>query len=285
MDLTKFALYTVLAVITYLMLLAWQDDYPPLIEDSSSVVTPSRLTEPEVQRNPDVPTNLPTNPEGSAIDSSVLSTPFATTRELITVTTDTLKLTIDLNGGDIVELALPKYLKQLNVPDDPFVILESNLGRTYIAQSGLIGQNGIDNSGRAIYQSASNSYQLQNDEESLSIDLVTSPSPDINVTKRYTFHKGTYLIDLEFLIDNLDNNEELPDVIFLDINMPIMDGFQFMEEYARIKPKLNKKITIYMVSSSVDPVDMERAKNITEISDYIIKPIKAGQLQEIMANL
>lgn len=90
---------------------------------------------------------------------------------------------------------------------------------------------------------------------------------------------------LEFLIDNLYNNEELPDIIFLDINMPIMDGFQFMEEYVKIKPKLNKKITIYMVSSSVDPVDIERAKNISEISDYIIKPIKAGQLQEIMNNL
>ncbi|REE07899.1 response regulator receiver domain-containing protein [Winogradskyella pacifica] len=90
---------------------------------------------------------------------------------------------------------------------------------------------------------------------------------------------------LEFLIDNLYNNEELPDVIFLDINMPIMDGFQFMEEYVKIKPKLNKKITIYMVSSSVDPVDIERAKNISDISDYIIKPIKAGQLQEIMNNL
>ncbi|GAA4241012.1 response regulator [Winogradskyella psychrotolerans] len=90
---------------------------------------------------------------------------------------------------------------------------------------------------------------------------------------------------LEFLIDNLYNNEELPDIIFLDINMPIMDGFQFMEEYVKIKPKLNKKIIIYMVSSSVDPVDIERAKNISDISDYIIKPIKAGQLQEIMANL
>ncbi|WP_179349227.1 response regulator [Winogradskyella pacifica] len=90
---------------------------------------------------------------------------------------------------------------------------------------------------------------------------------------------------LEFLIDNLYNNEELPDIIFLDINMPIMDGFQFMEEYVKIKPKLNKKITIYMVSSSVDPVDIERAKNISDISDYIIKPIKAGQLQEIMNNL
>ncbi|WP_458626346.1 response regulator [Winogradskyella sp. PC D3.3] len=90
---------------------------------------------------------------------------------------------------------------------------------------------------------------------------------------------------LEFLIDNLYNNEELPDIIFLDINMPIMDGFQFMEEYVKIKPKLNKKIIIYMVSSSVDPVDIERAKNISDISDYIIKPIRAGQLQEIMANL
>ena len=80
MDLTKFALYTSLAVITYLMLLAWQGDYPPLIEDSSSVVTPSRLSEPEVQRNPDVPTSLPTTLTGTAIDSSVLGTPLATSR-------------------------------------------------------------------------------------------------------------------------------------------------------------------------------------------------------------
>ena len=202
MDLTKFALYTSLAVISYLMLLAWQSDYPPLIEDGSSVVTPSRLSEPEGQVNPDVPTNLPTAPAVATIDSPVSNTPFANTRDLITVTTDTFKVAIDLNGGDIVELALPKYLKQLNVPDDPFVILESNSGRTYIAQSGLIGQDGVDNSGRAIYRSASDTYQLQDGEESLTIDLVTSPSPDINVTKRYTFYKDTYLIDLEFLIDN-----------------------------------------------------------------------------------
>jgi len=90
---------------------------------------------------------------------------------------------------------------------------------------------------------------------------------------------------LDFLIDNLYNDEELPDVIFLDINMPIMDGFQFIEEYVKLKPKWNKKITIYMVSSSVDPVDIEKAKNISEISDYIIKPIKAGELKTIMANL
>ncbi|QNK78055.1 response regulator [Winogradskyella undariae] len=90
---------------------------------------------------------------------------------------------------------------------------------------------------------------------------------------------------LDFMVDNLYNDDKLPDIIFLDINMPIMDGFQFMEEYVEIKPKLNKKIIIYMVSSSVDPVDIAKAKEISDVSDYIIKPIKAGQLRSIMSNL
>jgi len=90
---------------------------------------------------------------------------------------------------------------------------------------------------------------------------------------------------LDFMVNNLYNDEELPDVIFLDINMPIMDGFQFMEEYVEIKHKLNKEIIIYMVSSSVDPVDIAKAKEISDVSDYIIKPIKAGQLRTIMAGL
>ncbi|MRH99313.1 response regulator [Kriegella sp. EG-1] len=90
---------------------------------------------------------------------------------------------------------------------------------------------------------------------------------------------------LNFMIENLNNNKELPDIILLDINMPIMDGFQFMEEYIKIMPKLGKKITIYMVSSSVDPTDIERAKKISEISDYIIKPIEPHQLEFIVERI
>jgi CheY-like chemotaxis protein len=90
---------------------------------------------------------------------------------------------------------------------------------------------------------------------------------------------------IRFLINNVSKNEDLPDVIFLDINMPIMDGWQFLEEYVRLKPRIGKKITIYMVSSSVDSADLDRAKKINEISDYIIKPITPTALKEIIATL
>tara|TARA_R110002126_G_scaffold101608_1_gene233613 strand:- start:309 stop:722 length:414 start_codon:yes stop_codon:yes gene_type:complete len=90
---------------------------------------------------------------------------------------------------------------------------------------------------------------------------------------------------INFMLDNLDQESEIPDVIFLDVDMPVMDGFQFMEEFIKIKPRVGKSITIYMVSSSIDPVDTERANNISAISDYIIKPIGLVRLKEIMQNL
>ena len=90
---------------------------------------------------------------------------------------------------------------------------------------------------------------------------------------------------INFMIDNVANSVNLPDVIFLDINMPIMDGFQFMEEYVKLKPKVGKKITIYMVTSSVDSADIDRAKSIAEISDYIVKPIKSEDLKNIIDDL
>ncbi|ADV50898.1 response regulator receiver protein [Cellulophaga algicola DSM 14237] len=99
-------------------------------------------------------------------------------------------------------------------------------------------------------------------------------------SKIITFSDGEEA--LNFVLKNLNDKIELPDIILLDINMPIMDGFQFMEEFVKIKPKLGKKIVIYMVSSSVDPKDIERTKKISAISDYIIKPIEIEKLKTII---
>lgn len=90
---------------------------------------------------------------------------------------------------------------------------------------------------------------------------------------------------IQFLTQTLDNNDPalLPVLIFLDINMLVMDGWEFLEAYAMLKPRLGKKITIYVVSSSTDIRDYDRAKTISEVSDYIIKPVSGSQLQKIFS--
>jgi CheY-like chemotaxis protein len=78
---------------------------------------------------------------------------------------------------------------------------------------------------------------------------------------------------INFLESIKDHPEKLPEVIFLDLFMPVMDGWGFLREYTSLKPRLNKKIKLYILSSSIDPADMERSKAISEVTDFIIKPI------------
>ena len=78
-----------------------------------------------------------------------------------------------------------------------------------------------------------------------------------------------------------DNSANMPDIILLDLNMPIMDGWQFLDEFTKIP--CQKEITIYIVTSSIDPQDIEKAKNYDKISNYLVKPISTEQLQEILS--
>ena len=82
-------------------------------------------------------------------------------------------------------------------------------------------------------------------------------------------------------LNNVLNDEELlPDIILLDVNMPVMDGWEFMEEMKNINSKIQKKITIYIVSSSIAPEDKTKSKTF-EIFDYISKPISVDDIKSI----
>lgn len=81
------------------------------------------------------------------------------------------------------------------------------------------------------------------------------------------------------------NDKTMPGIIFLDLSMPVMDGWQFLEEFALLKPKFEKAITIYIVSSSVSPHELQKASEISEVSDFIIKPVSKERFIQIIKNL
>ncbi|MBE7639371.1 MULTISPECIES: response regulator [Salegentibacter] len=95
------------------------------------------------------------------------------------------------------------------------------------------------------------------------------------------FKNGKEALDHFKLILENANEEILPDIIFLDINMPIMDGWEFLNEFIKIKNIFDKKITLYVVSSSIDPRDLERAKSFNLVTDYLIKPIELKKFEKI----
>ena len=75
----------------------------------------------------------------------------------------------------------------------------------------------------------------------------------------------------------------IPRFIFLDLNMPVMDGWEFLDEFSKIIDKIPKKTLLYVVSSSIDIRDIERAKSIDMVEDYISKPIKIDDFTKILA--
>ncbi len=89
---------------------------------------------------------------------------------------------------------------------------------------------------------------------------------------------------LNYFINSVEDIEDqnVPQVIFLDLNMPIMDGWQFLREFEKIKDKISKKIDLYVVSSSIDNRDVDRAKSSKVVLDYLVKPIAIEDFEKIL---
>ncbi len=86
---------------------------------------------------------------------------------------------------------------------------------------------------------------------------------------------------MDFLKEVQDDDSRIPDLIFLDLNMPGKDGFDFLKEYEAIGDKVKSKTRIIVLSSSISPEDINKASTNPHVQKYINKPLSEKYLEAI----
>lgn len=86
---------------------------------------------------------------------------------------------------------------------------------------------------------------------------------------------------LDYLQNIQKNEEEPPNIIFLDIRMPIVNGWEFLERFSEFRETYFKDTSIYMLTSSSDQSDVNKAKNFAIVNDYIVKPLTIEALKKV----
>jgi YidC/Oxa1 family membrane protein insertase len=199
MDNVRLILFMALAFLGMLLYQSWQEDY------GSRPATPA---ENDVQAETAVG-DTPVAPRQADIDDAAPSVPGVNQTEsaaktgLIKVLTDTLDLVIDTRGGTIVDARLMQYPVAVNKPDEKYRLLSQRPSDFFIAQSGLLGSESERTpTHEAVFTASTDSFELKDGEDSLTVDLNWTSPDGLQVTKRYTFNRGTHAIQLEHLVNN-----------------------------------------------------------------------------------
>ncbi|NML38270.1 response regulator [Chitinophaga sp. G-6-1-13] len=86
---------------------------------------------------------------------------------------------------------------------------------------------------------------------------------------------------LDHIRQHADKVDELPDLILLDLNMPIMDGWEFLDEYSVFHDQLPKQIRIFVLTSSIDEKDKERVRHYPVVNGYLTKPLSKEIIEHL----
>lgn len=217
MDIQRALLITGIAIVGYLLILSWQEDYGDVPQPAESVAEqsgsrPESSATPDAdtaQRNvpdsgdvPDAPAPQPATEEPDA-DNVPSDEHKSSDASVVSVTTDVFQVDIDRRGGDIVRLALPEYPRDIDTPDQPFTLMMNNRARTYTAQNGLVGEDGTDSpDGRPTWQTERKRWTLDEGDDKLEVDLYLEQDSGAEIIKRYTFERGSYRIRVDHIVRN-----------------------------------------------------------------------------------
>ncbi len=204
MDPVRLLLISTTAVLSLMLLIEW-NQYSDEYQKQQSELYTAAITEPGVSTNESVAApvsqgindgipsvNQETNPLSVLLDDS----------ETFNLSTDALDLVVSADGGDVVSASLPKFPVRLDTPDQPFRLLENNNLRRYVAQSGLIGPDGIDASGNRARYASQGVTNNDDGSHTLTLAWTGNDSLGMQVYKRFTAHDDRYDVDVSFDIRN-----------------------------------------------------------------------------------
>lgn len=204
MDVKRLLLLIPLAVLAYLLVIQWNQDYGQTSFDSAPEVTQreSAGATGDTSSSDDLTVPSTNAPQGNVDDAMPAEpTDESTSRDFIAVTTDVLDVRIDPYGGDVVFAALPQHKMSID-SERNYVLLSDNASRSYVARSGiqLDGQ-----ASRIAFTPERTEYLLGNDEQALEVDM-TAEVNGVDVTKRMTFERGSYAVDVSYFVANNTEN-------------------------------------------------------------------------------
>ncbi len=199
MDNQRLLLFVALSLVLMLLFSAWQSQNAPVpAEQQATAQNPADPTAPPAAPAlpADVPTALPA--EGPAV-AEASTAPVATVGEYILVETDVLRVELNTAGGEVSRAALLQYPWSLDDPE-PVQLLDNRLPNLFIAQSGLVGSGVSAPDHHALYQAEKTEYRLHDGEDSLQVRMHWQGEDGVSVTKTFTFHRDSYVIDVDFAV-------------------------------------------------------------------------------------
>lgn len=229
MDNVRLILFMALAFLGMLLYQSWQEDYGPVQQTAAEESAPAIASggdTPVAPHQADIDSAAPSVPGMAAAGDSAKT-------GLIKVSTDTLELVIDTRGGTIVDARLNQYPVAVDLPEEKYRLLSQRPSDFFILQSGLLGaQTERTPTHEAVFTTASDSFELKEGEDSLTVDLNWQSDDGVKVTKRYTFNRGTHAIQLEHLVNNAsDTVWSGRDYRQLQRGEPVDTGSAFMYTY------------------------------------------------------
>jgi len=192
MDFQRIFLLGTLGIIAYLMMLQWNQDY------GTPAAEPTQVTSVSAYQDDTVSTDFAITTEPKAVVNNTEQAQAI----LVEVSTDTLQVSIDTRGGDIIHADLMQYLKEMDNPDVPFNLLQQSASHTYVAQSGLVGIHGTDAVSRPVYSVKQPTFTMGDDEDSLDVTLSFTDQYGAQIDKIYTFTRGSHIIKLTYKVNN-----------------------------------------------------------------------------------